>query len=193
MSKVILEASMSVDGFSAGPNVSPSQPLGENGEQLHDWMFVSKTPVDSKIVEEIVTSSGAVIVGGKTYHDAIDGAWGGVTPFNVPAFVVTKRIPKEPRAGFAFVPQGIQQALVQARAAAGDKNVWVMGGANTIQQFIAARLFDELRIHIAPVLLGSGTRLLDQLKAEKIDLEIGDTIETPGAIHLKFYPTIIQP
>lgn len=189
MRKVILEASMSLDGFSAGPNVNPRQPLGENGEQLHDWMFSSKTDADSKIVQAVVENSGAVIVGGRTYHDAIDGAWGGVTPFEVPAFVLTNRVPKEGKPGFTFVTEGIERALLQARAAAGDKNVWVMGGANTIQQFISARLFDELNVHIAPILLGSGTRLFDGLQSGKIDLENSEVIRTPGAVHLKFYPT----
>ncbi|HEU5292087.1 MAG TPA: dihydrofolate reductase family protein [Cyclobacteriaceae bacterium] len=189
MRKVILEASMSLDGFSAGSNINAKQPLGENGEQLHDWMFGLKTDADVKIVQEIKEYSGAVIVGGKTYHDAIDIAWGGVTPFKVPAFVITHRVPKEGKLGFTFVSDGIERALLQARAAAGDKNVWVMGGANTIQQFVNARLFDELRVHIAPVLLGGGTRLFDQIESGKIDMETKEVIKTPGAIHLKFYPT----
>jgi dihydrofolate reductase len=188
MRKVILETSMSLDGYSAGPNINAKQPLGENGEQLHDWMFSAKTDVDTKLVQEIVQNSGAVIVGGKTYHDAIEIAWGGVSPFEVPAFVVTTRVPKEGKPGFTFVSDGIERALLQARAVAGDKNVWVMGGANTIQQFIDAHLFDELRVHIAPIILGSGTRLFDQLKTGKIDLKIKDVIKTPGAVHLKFYP-----
>ncbi|HEY3430113.1 MAG TPA: dihydrofolate reductase family protein [Cyclobacteriaceae bacterium] len=186
MRKVILETSMSLDGFSAGPNINPKQPLGEHGERLHDWMFGSKTDVDTKIVKEVVENSGAVIVGGTTYHDAIDGPWGGVTPFDVPAFVLTNRVPKEPRAGFTFVSDGIERVLLHARVVAGDKNVWVMGGANTIQQFIRAGLFDELRVHIAPILLGAGTRLFDQIGTEKIDLEIKEVVKTPGAVHLKF-------
>jgi dihydrofolate reductase len=111
---------------------------------------------------------------------------GGITPFKMPAFVLTNHPPKEERPGFTFVTDGIEKALLQARAAAGNKHVWVMGGANTIQQFIHARLFDELRIHIAPVLLGSGTRLFDSIGMGKIDLETTDVIKTPGAIHLKF-------
>ena len=188
MRKVILEASMSLDGFSAGPNINAQQPLGEHGEHLHDWMFGSKTEVDTRLVKEITENSGAVIVGGTTYHDAIDGPWGGVSPFEMPAFVLTSRVPKEPRAGFTFVSDGIERALLQARVAAGDKNIWVMGGANTIQQFIRAGLFDELRIHIAPILLGSGTRLFDQIGTDKIDLPIKEVVRTPGAVHLTFHP-----
>lgn len=189
MRRVILETSMSLDGYSAGANINSKQPLGEHGEQLHDWMFKLKTDADAEIAAEVVENSGAVIVGGKTYHDAIDIAWGGVTPFKVPAFVLTTRVPKEGKSGFTFITDGIERALLLARATAGDKNVWVMGGANTIQQFIDANLFDELRVHIAPVLLGSGTRLFDRIGTNKIDLQINEAVKTPGAVHLKFQPT----
>lgn len=177
---------MSLDGFIAGPNINSSQPMGENGERLHDWLFGAKTDIDQDFIREF-ENSGAVIVGGKTYHDAIDVAWGGVTPFTMPAFVLTSRVPSEPKTGFTFITDGIERALIQARAAAGAKNVWVMGGANTIQQFIRARMFDEIGIHIAPILLGSGTRLFDNTEG-KIGLENIQTIQTPAAIHMKFRP-----
>jgi dihydrofolate reductase len=186
MRKVILDITMSLDGFIAGPNINPSQPMGENGERLHDWLFGSKTDLDASMMKEF-ENSGAVIVGGKTYHNAIDIAWGGVTPFKMPAFVLTSRVPK-PKEGFTFVPDGIEQALIQARAVAGEKNVWVMGGAHTIQQFLQARLFDELGIHIAPILMGSGTRLFENIGSEKIQFENTQTIKTPGAVHLRFRP-----
>ena len=89
MSRIIASISMSLDGFSAGPNVSSENPLGEGGERLHDWLFKSHTPADSSVMEEIVKASGAVIVGGTTYKTAIKNAWGGKSPFEVPAFVVT--------------------------------------------------------------------------------------------------------
>jgi hypothetical protein len=88
MGKVVLDIIMSVDGFVAGPNPSHERPLGENGEQLHDWIFEAKTDIDAKVLDEVVESSGAVIVGGRTYPDAIDEGWGGASPFNAPAFVI---------------------------------------------------------------------------------------------------------
>lgn len=83
MSKVIVSLSMSLDGFIAGPNVSAQQPLGEGGERLHDWLFKSKNDVDVKVMDEIIETSGAVIVGGTTYKLGIDGGWGGISPFKM--------------------------------------------------------------------------------------------------------------
>ncbi len=186
MSKVVLDITMSLDGFGSGPNPTPEQPLGEDGEQLHDWIFGGKTETDANVLYEVVASSGAVIVGGRTYHDAIDDAWGGVSPFNVPAFVLSKRVPEEAKAGFTFVPEGIDGAVKQAKAAAGDKNVWVMGGANIAQQFVKAGLLDELRIHLAPILLGRGIRLFDHIGAGPIELESMSAIESSAVTHLRF-------
>src|SRR5688572_27983875 len=147
MRKVILDITMSLDGFVAGRNIGPDLPMGENGIRLHDWLFGSKSDQDVKIISEQVEKSGAVIVGGSTYHIAIDGAWGGATRFTVPAFVLTKNIPINGKSGFTFVKDGIERALMLARVAAGEKNVWIMGGANTIQQYLRAGLFDEFHIH----------------------------------------------
>src|SRR6478735_4474885 len=121
MRKVILDITMSLDGFVAGPNVNPDQPMGENGIRLHDWLFGLKSDLDAKIISAQVENAGAVIVGGSTYHTAIDGAWDGETPFTVPAFVLTKNIPKNGRSGYTFVTEGIERALMMARAAAGEK------------------------------------------------------------------------
>lgn len=184
--KVVLTITMSLDGFIAGPNASPSNPLGDGGSRLHDWIFKTKTDVDAKILQELVETSGAVIVGGRTYHDAIDNAWGGVTPFSVPAVVLTKRVPAEPKKGFSFITEGIEAALAQAKSVAGDKNVWIMGGATIIQQYIKAGLFDELHIDIAPVLFQEGKRLFEQLGTKKIELKSIAAVGTPGAVHLKF-------
>lgn len=191
MRKVILDITMSLDGFVAGPNISPSLPMGENGIRLHDWIFGSKSEQDSKIISEQVEKSGAVIVGGSTYHTAIDGAWGRETPFTVPAFVLTKNIPQNGRSGFTFVSDGIERALILARATAGEKNVWIMGGANTIQSYIKASLYDELHLHIAPITLGNGTRLFEQNGFGLMELENLETIKTVGATHFKFRPAFI--
>ena len=190
MRKVILDITMSLDGFIAGTNISPTLPMGKNGIRLHDWLFGSKSELDAKILSETVEKSGAVIVGGSTYHIAIDGAWGGETPFTVPAFVLTKNIPTQGKSGFTFVPDGIERALMLARAAAGEKNVWIMGGANTIQQYVKAGLYDELHLHLAPLLLGNGTRLFEQNGIGIQELEIIETINTVGATHFKFRPAL---
>ena len=184
--KVVLTITMSLDGFIAGPNANSTNPLGDGGERLHDWIFKTKTDIDAKILEELMETSGAVIVGGRTYHDAIDNAWRGVTPFSIPAIVLTKRVQKGPKKGFSFVTEGIEAALAQAKSVAGNKNVWIMGGATIIQQFIKARLFDELNIDIAPVLFLEGKRLFEQLGTEKIELDNIAVVGTQGAVHLKF-------
>jgi dihydrofolate reductase len=188
MGKVILDITMSLDGFIAGPNINPVQPLGEGGSRLHDWVFAAKTDMDAQIMDETMESLGAVIVGWRTYNDAIDGAWGGVSPFKVPAFVLSKNVPEDAkeRLSFTFVIDGIESAIKQAKAIAGDKNIWVMGGANIAQQYIKADLFDELQIHIAPILFGQGTRLFEHIGSEHIKLESTRVLVTPGAIHLRY-------
>jgi len=186
MTKVILDITMSLDGFIAGPGISSEQPMGENGPILHEWIFSEKTDVDTRLLEDIVDNSGAVIVGERTYLTAIDIAWEGTSPFKVPAFVPAEKTPKNIVDGFTFITDGIDNVLAQAKAAAGDKNVWVMGGANVAQQFIKARLLDELHIHIANVLLGKGTRLFENIGDKAIELKRIAVVETPAATHLKF-------
>ncbi len=186
MSNVIVEITMSLDGFISGPNIAPEQPLGENGERLHHWMFAGKTDIDTQLEEEILTTIGAVIVGGRTYRDAIDHAWGGETPFHAPAFVLLSHAPDKHVAGFTYVTDGIVSALRQAQSSAGEQNVWVMGGANLIQQYIRAGLVDELHMHIAPLLMQHGTRLFDQLDGLPLELEATRALYTPGAAHLRY-------
>jgi len=184
--KVILNITISLDGFIAGPNASPSNPLGDEGIRLHDWLFKAKTDLDVQVIQDLVETSGAVIVGGRTYHDAIDTAWGGTTPFLVPAIVVTKNTPSEKKDGFIFVAEGIEEALKRAKLIAAHKNIWVMGGATVIQQFLAKRLFDELHIDIAPVMFMKGKKLFEGLGDIKIELQNVAVVQTPQATHLKF-------
>lgn len=183
MGNTFLEITMSLDGFVAGPDISIQHPMGVGGERLHDWMFGAKTEQDGQLVAELMRNTGAVITGGHTYKIAIDEPWGGVTPFHVPAFVVSSSLTTV-KDGFT-IARGITDALAKAKAAAGDKDVWVMGGASIIQQFIKEGLFDKLHIHIAPVLLGSGLRLFDHIGNEHIELINTTTVDTPGAIHLR--------
>ena len=92
--KLIFDISMSVDGFIAGPNISVEQPMGESGMRLHDWIFGGKTEIDKNILDVIIENSGSVIVGGRTYHLAIKEAWGGISPFTIPAFVLSGIVPE---------------------------------------------------------------------------------------------------
>lgn len=186
MAKIIFDISMSLDGFIAGPNVSPERPMGDGGMRLHDWLFSKKTVTDTEVLKEIIETSGAVIIGGRTYLVAIGDAWGGYSPFQVPAFVVTHHAPGKLIEGFVFVTDGIKSAIAQAKAVAGDKNIWIMGGANIAQQYINAKIPDELHIHLVPVLLGGGTKLFDHAGSEQIELERTRLIESPGATHLRF-------
>ena len=177
---------MSLDGFIAGPNVSPEFPMGEGGEQLHDWLFDKKTGIDTEVINELLEASGAVIVGGRTYNLGIDSGWGGRSPFQVPAFVLTRHVPEKLIEGFTFVTTGIESAITQAKAAAGDKNIWIMGGATIAQQYIKAGIPDEIHIHLIPILLGSGTRLFDHPMSKQIELEKIKLIESPAATHFQF-------
>lgn len=185
MQKVILDISMSLDGYIAGPDISEDNPLGLDGPRLHDWMFASKTDADAQLLQALTASSGAVLVGGWTYFTAIDGVWEGVSPFSIPAFVLTSQVPEKQVSGFTYVTGDIEAALVQAKAAAGSKNVWIMGGAHTAQAYLKAGLVDELHIHIAPILLVAGTPLFEDIGYEPINLEKIGLVETPGATHIR--------
>lgn len=177
---------MSLDGFIAGPDVSPELPMGAGGPRLHKWLFKRKTDIDKKILDDLVEASGAVILGRRTYDVGIGEAWGGVSPFTVPAFVVSKDRPEIVVDGFSFINDGILSALNQAKAIAGDKNVWIMGGANIAGQYLKAKLFDELHIHLVPVLLGKGSRLFENTGPATIELDKIKLIESAGATHMMF-------
>jgi dihydrofolate reductase len=184
MGKIVLSMSMSLDGFVAGTNISPQQPLGENGMRLHDWIFVDKTGADEKVMEELMSDSGAVIAGRRTYNVGIDGGWGGSSPFPMPAIIISKTVPEKMVEGFHFI-DGIENAVKLANKIAGEKNIWVMGGANIAQQFVKAGLLDEIQINIAPILLGKGARLFEG-NVQLTDLERMRIIETPSATHIRY-------
>ncbi|HTN00026.1 MAG TPA: dihydrofolate reductase family protein [Pedobacter sp.] len=186
MAKTILSISMSLDGFTAGQNISEDTPLGENGELLHKWLFSDSTDTDKQIVSERFENTGAVILGSRTYNTAIRKAWDGKSPFPFPAFVLVNAAPIMEVAGFTFVKEGITNALHKAKTAANSKNVLVMGGANVAQQFLSQNLLDEIHIQIAPVLLGKGTSLFGTLATPPPNLIKFNAIETKGATHLFF-------
>jgi dihydrofolate reductase len=196
--KVAFDITMSLDGFVAGPNDSLEQPLGEGGEELHEWVFGlaswrkphglegGEENRDSEVLEEAM-KSGAIVLGRRMF-DLAQG-WGDNPPFHVPVFVLTHeaREPLEKEGGttFTFVTEGIESALEQARAAAGDEDVSIAGGANTIQQFLSAGLIDEFQIHIAPLLLGGGVRPFEQAPPD-LQVEMLRVIESPRVTHLKY-------
>jgi dihydrofolate reductase len=189
MSKVTSEISMSLDGFITGPNVRVGNGLGDGGERLHDWKFDAKTEADTAIVDEIVASTGAVVIGKRMFDVGFE-PWGDPPPFGMPVFIVTHgaRAPLPMQGGttYTFVTDGIEAALELARTAAGDKNVGIWGGANLIRQYLKAGLLDELQIHLIPILLGGGIRLFEELDPVGIELRRKSSIETPGATHLHF-------
>jgi len=185
MGKVLLDVSMSLDGFVAGPNVSVESPMGEGGERLHEWLFASASDVDAEVAREMHETTGAVVLGRRTFDVGV-GVWED-TPFPVPCFVLThdpleERVEKS--GTFSFVTD-VESAFQLAKAAAGEKDVRLMG-AEVSQQFLEAGLVDEIRIQLAPVLMGNGRRLFASLGTEHIELERTAVLESPHVTHLRF-------
>jgi dihydrofolate reductase len=197
MSKVIASITTSVDGYVAGPDDGPGKGLGEGGERLHHWVFGGPwtydnppkgepTGEDAEWLKEAMTDLGA-IVGGRWTYEAAEH-WGDENPFGVPFFIVTHRPEEEPPGGhFTFVA-GVEEAVERAREAAGDKNVSVMGGADTIRQALAAGLVDQLSIVIAPVILGAGKRLFEGFD-RSLDLEHVGIRQSPFATFIDYRVT----
>jgi dihydrofolate reductase len=189
MGKVIFVISMSLDGFITAANRSPEEPMGKGGEKLHEWVMDQEDTRNREILTQGIGGIGAVIAGRRTYDDSIPwwGTDGPTGSARVPLFVVSHAIPEKiPADGVYTFVNGIEKALKRAKAAAGDKDVSVMGGAEIGQQFIRAGLVDEIQIHLVPVLFGDGLRLFDHLGSEHIDLETVEVTETAAAIHLRF-------
>ena len=190
MSTVVFDISMSLDGFMTASDPRPEEPMGDSGMRLVEWALSAEDDRNRRFLEDAIASAGAIIAGRNTYDLSVpwwqaDGPTGAV---RLPVFVVTHDEPSEsPEDGvYTFVTDGIQSALEQAEAAAGDKVVTVMGGASIGQQYLAAGLVDEISIHLVPVLLGSGIRMFERLGGERIPLETTQVIETPAAVHLRF-------
>jgi dihydrofolate reductase len=207
-----LDISMSLDGYVAGPNPSLDEPLGEGGEQLHEWVIAAASwrdrhgleggekDVDDELTRELLASIGATIMGRRMFSGGegpweddpkADAWWGDDPPFHHPVFVLTHHerepVAKEGGTSYTFVTEGIESALEQAREAAGDKDVVVGGGANVAQQYLSAGLLDELHLHVVPILLGGGARLLDGVGTAPGKLERVSVIESPtGVTHLRY-------
>jgi len=201
VAKVTFDISMSLDGFITGPNDSVEQGLGEGGEQLHRWLYDldswrerhgldgGESTRDAEILDEAFRNVGAVVIGRRMF-DIAEEEWGDNPPFHVPVFIVTHRprqtIVKEGGTSYIFVTEGVEAASEQARAAAGDKDISIGGGADIIQQFLKAGMVDELQIHIVPLLLGSGTRLFEQPGLEQVKLERARVVDSPTVTHVKY-------
>ena len=185
LGKVIVSKSMSLDGFVAGPNVSVESPMGEGGLRLHDWFL--NAPADSANAQMMRDSSaavGAVIVGKRTFDIGV-GLWED-TPFPVPTFVLTHqaRADRVEKSGtFVFVTDGIASALAKAQAAAGERNIVLMG-AETSNQYLKAGLVDDIHLTVIPVLLGRGARLFDGI-SEPVELAYTMAKESEGVTHLR--------
>ena len=180
MGIVLLDMAMSLDGFIAGPNNE------DNG--LHDYFF-APTGETAEVIEEGFRMTGAIIMGRRSYEVGAQQDGFADNPYQVPTFILVSDVPQTLSKGaeaFVFVTDGIESALAQARAAAGDRDVVIGGGAYTAQQFLQAGLVDEIQIHLVPILIGEGKRLFDQPGAKLIKLESTRVMASPAATHLRF-------
>lgn len=201
MTKVVAEMSMSLDGFITGPKDDHENGLGIGGERLHEWLYGLEgwrethgqeggaANADSQLVEEGVKAAGAVMMGRRMF-DLGQPHWGDTPPFHKPVYILTHRShdSMEMQGGttYNFVTEGLASAVNQAKAAAGDKDVSVAGGAEIIQQLLTAGLLDELQLHVVPVLFGEGRRLFDALGSDHIELEPTHVLHSPNVTHLRY-------
>jgi dihydrofolate reductase len=209
LSKVRFQVAISLDGYIAGPDQSLENPLGVRGTELHEWMFGlaawrsmqgmpgGEVNASSKVIDEAFENAGAYIMGRNMFGGGrgpwVDdppwrGWWGEDPPYHTPVFVLTHH-PQEPLkmeggTTFHFVTDGIAVAMEHARSAAGELDVVLAGGANAIQQYLAAGDVDEFELHVAPVVIGAGERLLEGVG----DLRLVQVraIEAPGVTHIKY-------
>ncbi|PZF86417.1 dihydrofolate reductase family protein [Jiangella anatolica] len=186
MNTLTLDISISLDGYITAAGRTPEEPLGRGGERLHDWV---RTESGAALLSEALDGLGAVITGRRNYDDAVPW-WGADGPTGAarrPAVVVTHEAPPEsPENGvYTFATGGIEDALAQARAAAGDGAVCVMGGADVARQYLAAGLVDEISLHVVPVLFGDGTPLFDRTTGH-VELAPVSTVQTDAATHVVY-------
>jgi dihydrofolate reductase len=207
MSRVTCRASISLDGFVAGPNQSVENPIGEGGMRLHEWQFATTTwrsqrgleggsvGADAELAKTVMEGVGAYILGrkmfgggGGAWDHSWRGWWGEDPPYHAPVFVLTHHerepLPMQGGTTFHFVTGGVDEALARAREAAGGKDVAIGGGASTVQQFLRAGLLDELLLHVVPVVLGSGERLLQDV-GDPV-LEPVEVIASPAVTHIRY-------
>jgi dihydrofolate reductase len=209
MSKLRVQSfAISLDGYAAGPDQSLDYPLGVRGPELMEWFFAARawramhgldggeTGIDNGIAEQSMSGLGAWIIGRNMFgpvrgpwpDESWKGWWGEEPPYHVPVFVLTHhaRAPLEMKGGtvFHFVTDGIESALKQARAAAGDRDIRVGGGVATVREFLRARLIDELHLAVRPVLLGRGENLFAGLDLDALGYECTKTVAGERATHM---------
>ena len=208
MGLVTCQITVSLDGFAAGPNQTPEEPLGHGGERLHEWMFPTAAwqaqqgldegihSVDSEVADGLLRGIGAYIMGRNMFagpgpgpwDENWTGWWGDDPPYHVPVFVLTHHprppVPMQGGTTFHFVTDGIESALAQARAVAGDQNIGIAGGASTVQQYLRAGLLDEMYLHFSPILLGSGERLLEGV-GDPV-LRPVEVVASPAVTHVRY-------
>jgi dihydrofolate reductase len=207
MNSIRSQISISLDGYAAGPNQSQENPIGEGGMRLHDWVFKTASwqeqhggtggaeDADSRVVREAAEGIGAYVMGRNMFDHSRGewdqswrGWWGEDPPFHAPVFVLThyerEPIPMEGGTTFHFVTDGVRSAVEQARAAAGDSDVLIAGGASAINQTLAAGLLDELQVHVVPIVLGAGERLLVDVGDPQ--LEPIEVVASPAVTHLRY-------
>jgi dihydrofolate reductase len=210
MSKLRFTITMSLDGYVAGPNQSLDNPLGEDAMALHEWAFATRsfrndhggeggeTGLDDERAGAWNVNVGATIMGRNMFgpirgpwgDESWDGWWGEDPPYHTPVFVLTHhpREPLEMKGGttFHFVTDGIEAALEQAIAAAGERDVSIGGGAETVQQYLRAGLIDAMEIHVAPKLLGRGERLFENLDGGPAGYECVGLVSSPAVAHYSY-------
>jgi dihydrofolate reductase len=209
MSTFRFQLAVSLDGYVAGPDQSEENPLGVGGMDLHRWVFDleawrkqqglagGEINASTPVVEEAQSNVGATVMGRNMFgggpgpwkdDPSWNGWWGNDPPFHTPVFVLThhprERLQMEGGTTFIFVTDGIESALEQAKQAADGQDVLLGGGAHTAQQYLAAGLIDEFELHIVPILLGGGERLLENVG--NLKLEQVRAIEAPGVTHVKY-------
>lgn len=197
MAKVTVALTMSLDGYIAGPNDGSELPLGEGGAALFEWYFNGDTPSryydrfrlskrSAEVFDAGIDACGAVVTGRRTYD--IAGAWGGDGPVpGLPLFVLTHSVPAEvPETSvpYTFVTDGIESAIEQAKAVAGDKYV-SLAGSQAAQQCLRMGLLDEIWVGVVPLLLGGGVRLFDHIGGP-VRLETISVVDAPGVTHLSY-------
>lgn len=210
MNELKLDISVSIDGYVAGPDPTLDDPLGQGGEGLHEWVFAARAwreahgqeggeeGADSDVVAEHVASIGATIMGRRMYSNGsgpweddpkADGWWGDDPPFGHPVFILThherEQVVKEGGTTFNFVTDGIESALARAREAAGDADVAIAGGADVAQQYLNAGLVDQVQLHVAPVILGGGRRLMDGIDPS-LTFKLDRVVDSPAVTHLRY-------
>ena len=195
------QISMSLDGYVSGPNDRPGNGMGDGGEQVHEWIFGlsswraqqgqegGESNPESDLLELYTSSNGAYLMGRRMFDNG-EEPWGPNPPFHCPVFILTSR-PHEPMemeggTTYTFVTDGIESALAQAKAAAGDKNVGISGGAKAIQAYAHAGLLDEIDIHITPLFLGGGVRLFDRPDLVNTRFEPIRVVDGTQATHIRY-------